>query len=151
MNRSRTSITRVAETRATLLPQVMSPKSLRQFLEVLWKTSYQLYDVRREFGEQDQQAPIIEEVKEFGQIGTQSLLDHEMAEMSLVEKMSYLQSQMHFDESMESIADSDLERWRVTKVADFTTVCPKSFWETRCNGRSGERGKCTNVSFIRRS
>ena len=23
-------------------------------------------------------------------------------------------------------------RWRVTKVADFTTVCPKSFWETRC-------------------
>ena len=29
-NRSRTSITRVAETRAKLLPQVMSPKSLRQ-------------------------------------------------------------------------------------------------------------------------
>ena len=44
-------------------------------------------------------------------------------------------------------------RWGVTKDADFTTVCPKSFWETRCNGRSGERdrGKCTNVSFIRRS
>ena len=80
-------------------------------------------------------------IKEFGQIQAQCLLDHEMAEMSLVEKISYLQSQVHFDESMESIADSDL---------DFTTVCPKSFWETRCNGRSGERGKCTNVSFIRR-
>ena len=40
---------------------------------------------------------------------TQSLLDHEMAETSLVEKMSHVQSQMHFDESMESIADSDLE------------------------------------------
>ena len=39
-NRSRTSIRRVAETRATPLPQVMSLKSLRQFLEVLWKTSY---------------------------------------------------------------------------------------------------------------
>ena len=42
-------------------------------------------------------------------MGTQSLLDHEMAETSLVEKMSYLQSQMHFDESMGSTADSDLE------------------------------------------
>ena len=34
---------------------------------------YQLYD-----GDQDQQAPIVEEVKESGQIGIQSLLDHEM-------------------------------------------------------------------------
>ena len=32
------------------------------------------------FGEQDQQAPIVEEVKEFGQIETQSLLDHEMTD-----------------------------------------------------------------------
>ena len=39
MNSSRTSIRRVAETRATPLPQVMSLKSLRHFLEVLWKTS----------------------------------------------------------------------------------------------------------------
>ena len=63
---------------------------------------------RENLENQDQQARIIEEVKEFGQIGTQSLLDHEMAETSPVE-MSYLQSQMHFDESMESTADSDLE------------------------------------------
>ena len=63
----------------------------------------------REFGEQDHQASVVEEMKEFGQIQAQSLLDHEMAEMSPVEKMSYLQSQMHFDESMESIADSNLE------------------------------------------
>ena len=47
-------------------------------------------------------------MKAFGQLGTQSLLDHEMTETSPVE-MSYLQSQMHFDESMESIVDSDLE------------------------------------------
>ena len=51
----------------------------------------------------------LKEVKELGQIRTQSSLDHEMAEMLLVEKMSYFQSQMHFDESMESTADSDLE------------------------------------------
>ena len=34
-------------------------------------------------------------------------------------------------------------RWRVTKDADFTTVCPESFGETRCNGHAGEGGKCT--------
>ena len=51
---------------------------------------YQLYDVQREFGEQDQ-APVIEEVKEFGQIQAQSLLDHEMAQISLAEKMFYVQ------------------------------------------------------------
>ena len=55
-------------------------------------------------------------MKDFGQIGTESLLDHEMAEMSPVEKMSYLQSQMHFDESMESIADSDLEDGELQKM-----------------------------------
>ena len=49
-------------------------------------------------------------------IQTQSLLDHEMAETSPVEKMSYLQSQMHFDESMESIADSDLEDGELQKL-----------------------------------
>ena len=30
---------------------------------------YQLYDVQKEFGEESQQAPITEEVKEFGEIG----------------------------------------------------------------------------------
>ena len=70
---------------------------------------YQLYDVQREFGEQDQRAPVLEEVKEFGQIGT-SLLDHEMAQVSPVEDLSYLQSQMHFDESMESIEDGELRK-----------------------------------------
>ena len=66
-----------------------------------------MYDVQREFGEQDQQAPMIEEVKEFGVsqfIQTQSLLDHEMADTSLVEKMFCLQSQVHLDDSVESIA-----------------------------------------------
>ena len=57
MNRSRTSNTSVAETRVTRLTQVMSPKSLQQFLEDI----YHLYVVQKEFGEQDQQAPFIEE------------------------------------------------------------------------------------------
>ena len=40
-------------------------------------------------------------------------------------------------------------RWRDTIVVDFITVCPRSFWETRCNGHFGKWGKCINVSFIR--
>ena len=34
-------------------------------------------------------------------------------------------------------------RWRVTEDVDFTTVRPESLGKTRCNGRAGERGKCT--------
>ena len=121
----------------------MSAKSLRQFLEVLWKkcVSNARY---REFGEQDQQAPIIEEVKEFGQFGTQSLLDHEMA--------SCLQSQMHFNESMESIADSDLEDGEVQKLLTSPLFSQRASEKPDAMVmQERERGKCTNVSFIRRS
>ena len=55
-------------------------------------------------------------MKEFGQPEAQSLPDHELAEMSLVEQMFYLQSQMHFDESVESIAESDLEDGELQKL-----------------------------------
>ena len=49
-------------------------------------------------------------------IQTQSLLDHEMEDTSLVEKMSYLQSQVHLDESLEITADSDLEDGELQKL-----------------------------------
>ena len=62
-----------------------------------------LYDVQKELGEQGPQAPITEELKEFGAIGTHGLPDSEISETS------YFQSHMHFDDSAESIADSDLE------------------------------------------
>ena len=77
---------------------------------------YQLYDVQRQIGERDQQATVMEETRGFGQIQVQSLLDQEMATMSPIEKMSYLQSRMHFDESMESNADSDLEDGEIRKL-----------------------------------
>ena len=52
----------------------------------------------------------MEDTRGFGQIQVHGFLDHEMTHTSPIEDMSYLQSQMHFDESMESIAaDSDLE------------------------------------------
>ena len=85
-------------------------------------------------------------MKEFGQTGTQSLLDHAMAEMSLV----YLQSQMHFDEFIESIGDSDLEDGELQKLLT-SPLCAQ-----RASGKQDamvvqERGECTNVTFIRRS
>ena len=62
-----------------------------------------MYDAQKEFGDEDHRAPITEEVKEFGEVGTHSLQDY-------LSKMSYFhQSHMHFDDSAESIADSDLE------------------------------------------
>ena len=92
----------------------------------------QFYGVQRYFGEQDEQAPIIEEVKEFDVsqfVQTQSLLDHEMAETPLVAKMSYLQSQMHFDKSMESIADPDLED------GELQTLLTSPLYAQRASGK----------------
>ena len=81
---------------------------------------------------------------------TQSLLDHTMAETSSVEKMSYLQSQTHFDESTESIADSDLEDGEIQKCS-LQHWMPKGLLGNQMQWSFGrERSKCTNVSFIRR-
>ena len=83
----------------------------------------------REFGEQDQQAPIIEDVNEFGQMETQSLIDHEIAEMSPVDQMSYLQSKKYFDESMESTADSDLEDGEIRKLLTSPLYAARASWK----------------------
>ena len=63
-------------------------------ISIIWCTE--------EFGEQGHQAPITEEVKEFGEIWTHGLPDSKLSETS------YFQSHMHFDDSAESVADSDL-------------------------------------------
>ena len=47
-------------------PAGCEPKELATIFGSSLEDIYQLYDVQREFGEQDQQAPIIEEVKESG-------------------------------------------------------------------------------------
>ena len=49
--------------------------------------------------------------------------------MSPIEKMSYLQSQMHLDESEESIADSDLED------REFQKLLTSSLYAQRASGR----------------
>ena len=71
---------------------------------------YQLHDVQENFGEEDHRAPITEEEGEFGEIGTAGVLDSKLSEKS------YFQSQMHFDDSAESIADSDLEGGELKKM-----------------------------------
>ena len=85
-NRSRTSIESGRNPRKTS-PTGNEPKELATISGSSLEDIYQFFEVQGEIGEKDQQAPIIEEVKEFGQIGTQSLLDHEMAETSLVERI----------------------------------------------------------------
>ena len=106
--------------------------------------STSIFDALKEFGERDHRVPITEEVKEFGEIGTHSLPESKISETS------YFKPHMHFDGSVESIADSDLEDGESQKDAAFTTVCPESCEETRCVGRAGERGKCTIDSSRKR-
>ena len=83
---------------------VYEPKELATVSRISRTTDpCQLYDAQKEFGERDHRVPITEEVKEFGEIGTHSLPD------SKIKETSYFQSHMHVDDSLESIADSDLE------------------------------------------
>ena len=71
---------------------------------------YLLFDVHEKFGEEVHRAPITEEVKEFGEIGTDGLPVSKMSETS------YFQAQMHFDDSVESTACSDLEDGELQKM-----------------------------------
>ena len=64
----------------------------------------------REFGEHDHPVSITEEVKEFGEIGNPVSIDSKISETS------NFQSQMYFDDSVENIADSDLEDRELQKM-----------------------------------
>ena len=59
-------------------------------------------------------APITEEVKEFGEIAKAGC-SHSLPD-SKISETSYFQSQMHFDDSVESIADPDLEDGELQKM-----------------------------------
>ena len=147
-NHSLTSIVSVAETRAQTLPQVMRSKCLRPDVSGRSFINYAM-DINN-LENKINKLQFIEEVKEFRQIQPQSSLEHEMAEMPPVEKMSYLQSQMHFDESMESIADSDLEDGELQKLLTSPLHAQRAS-EKPDAMVVHERGECANVSFIRGS
>ena len=89
----------------TTTPTGHEPKELATVsrIEESLGDPYKYYDAQESFGKQDHQVPITEEVKEIGEIGTHSLPDSKKSETSSS------QSHMHFDDSVESIADSDLE------------------------------------------
>ena len=96
----------------TTTPTGYDPKELATVsrIEAYSGDPYQLYDVHEKVGEEDHRAPITEEVDDFGEIGTAGLRD------SGISETSYFQSQMHFDDSVESIADSALEDGELQKM-----------------------------------
>ena len=79
-------------------------------------------------GEEDHRAPITEDVEEFGEKRTAGVLDSKLSETS------YFQSQMHFDDSVESIANSDVEEEMLTSplYAKKASVKPDAlFWSEK--------------------
>ena len=96
----------------TTTPTGCEPKKLATVsrIEAYSGDPDQLYDVQEKFADEDHRAPITEEVKVFGEIRTAGVPDSKLSETS------YIQSQMHFDDSVESIADSDIEDVELQKM-----------------------------------
>ena len=77
---------------------------------------------KQEFGEENLRAPTTEKVEECREIGTAGAPDSKISETS------YCRSQMHFDDSVESIADSDLEDGELQKMLKSPLYAQKA-WE----------------------
>ena len=92
----------------------------------------------RKIGKEDHRAPINTEVEEFGKIRKAGVPDSKLSETS------YIQSSMHFDDSVESIADSDLEDGELTPplYAKKASVKPDALF-------SSEQGNVTRSSVFR--
>ena len=108
----------------TTSPTGKKPKELATVSKIMIILEIYINCMKQEkFGEEDHRAPITEEVKEFAEIGTHSLPDSKISETSC------FRSQMHFDDSVESIADSDLEDGELQKMLTFpysSLLSPKS-------------------------
>ena len=96
----------------TTTPTGYEPKELSTVsgIEAFSGDPYQSYGVQEKVGEENHRAPITEEVEVFREIGTADVPDSKISETS------NFQSQMHFDDSLERIADSDLEDGEFQKV-----------------------------------
>ena len=93
---------------------------------------YQSYDVQEKVGGEDHRAPITEELEEFGEIKTAAAPDSKLSETS------HVQSKMHFDDSLESIADSELphktyicRQKRPNRYPWLRQLPPLSTWRTQ--------------------
>ena len=102
----------------TTTPTGCEPKELATVsrIEAHSGDPHQLHAVQEQFGEEDHRAPITEEVEEFREIGTAGAPDSKISETS------YFQSQMHFEDSVESIADSVLEDGELQKMLTSMVV-----------------------------
>ena len=99
---------------------------------------YQFFDVQERFGEEDDhRAPFTAEVEEFGKIGTAGVPASKLSEMP------YIQSLMHFDDSVESIADSDLEDGELQKMLTLPLYALRASGKPDAMVVQGEKGKCT--------
>ena len=150
-NHSGVKTCRVAETRGRHLPQVMSPRSLRlsQGSKNIPEIQINFFDVQEKCGEQDHPAPITEEVKEFGENATANC-SHSLPD-SKISEMSCFQSQMHFDDSVESTADSDLEDGELQKMLTSPLYAQKASEKPDALVvQERERGKCALDSCHKR-
>ena len=136
----------------TTTPTGYEPKELATVsrIEDFSGHPYQLHDAQVKFGEHDHPAPITEDVEECGEIGTAGLPDSNTPETS------YFQSQMLFDDSVGSNADSDLEDEELQKMLTSPLYAQKVLVKPDALVVQ-ERGKCTidssrkgkfEVSFI---
>ena len=98
----------------------MSPKYLRASRESkhIQEIHINFFDVQENFGKEDHRSLVTEEVEEFGEIRTAGVPDSELSETS------YFQSQMHFDDSVKRIADSDVEDGELQKMLT-SPLCPQ--------------------------
>ena len=89
------------------------PKELATVSRISGTTDpYKKNDAQKEFGDEVHRAPITEEVKEFGRNWDTQVYRPD----SKISETSYFQSHMHFDDSVESIADADLEDGELQKM-----------------------------------
>ena len=157
-NHSHTSTVRVPETCETTLPQDMSPTSLgpdrfwqfRQFLEVLLKIFVIFWCTERIWRPRSTSSSYGRNKRIWTNSSTGLTRSWDGVKCHLLRRCPTFQSQDALRRVHGKQCGLWSRRWRDQKVADFITLCPKSFLETRGNGHSGERGKCSNVSFTRR-
>ena len=79
---------------------------------------------------------------EFGEIATAGC-SHSLPDSNISET-SYFQAQMHFDDSVESIADSDLEDGELQRMLTSPLCAQKALGKPDAMAvQERERGKCT--------
>ena len=139
-NLSGVKTSRVADTRAQL-HRLWAQRTRKRVKNrsIIWKSIKKCKMYVKKIGE-DHRAPITEEVQEFTEIRTAGIPDSKLSETS------YFQPKMHFDDSVESTADSDLEDWESQKLLTSHLYAQKAPGELHAIVMQEREGKCTKHS-----